>query len=542
MARTSFRVRRDDLVAAPDSNPFGSYVRGVNTDVPSGYVRTDNDSALRADGIVFLTENLTATATFTATANSYSTVDMEWTNFTLTPAEENLGEDSVVTDIVIVYSPTGPPETVRDGTIVKTQYSYDSVYSVEHQNVPSGFWAYYSMFLHWNQGGVGVNAINWYERVAYLQELVPYEYGSTELIWNRIPAHHRVNDTSGRNLDPQGLQRGQFQRYLSMFGFEIDRTRTLFDSVMEHYDPNLTESQSLTLLATMFGLEVTPEDIGISRIRQLIQDIGYYRQRKGTLESIKQYLIAITGCQVDVIEKYSSPRYTFRIHAEKVNLVADSEFIVTSGTKKWDFSSSSASCTQSTVGDGLAVTNTGSSSAQFALVSKIAVPVDNDVSYWNSIKVTGNGDIWGAHWSTTTDWSDWNTDEQTDNLIPVEIAPDERQVILMPDSASAMAYPVLIFGLSASTSVVVNQWMVEPKSYGTFFNGDSDFGGFIYQNNFSDIAWDGARWSSYSTYSTNKGKTQLAIEKLIPQLLPVTMLLDTNIDYEIVYDWIPGLT
>lgn len=542
MARTSFRVRRDDLVAAPDSNPFGSYVRGISTDAPSGYVRTDNDSALRADGIVFLTENLTATVTFTATANSYSTVDMEWTNFTLTPAAENLGEDSVVTDIVIVYSPTGPPETVRDGTIVKTQYSYDNVYSVEHQDVPSGFWAYYSMFLHWNQGGVGVNAINWYERVAYLQELVPYEYGSTELIWNRIPSHHRTNDIYGRNLDPQGLQRGQFQRYLSMFGFEIDRTRTLFDSVMEHYDPNLTETQSLTLLATMFGLEVTPEDIGISRIRQLIQDIGYYRQRKGTLESIKQYLVAVTGCQVDVIEKYSSPRYTFRVYAEKVNLVADSEFIVTSGTKKWDFSSSSASCTYSTAGDGLTVVNTGSSSAQFALVSKIAVPVDNDVSYWNSIKVTGNGDIWGAYWSASAAWTEWNTENQEDNLIPVEIAPDERQIILMPDSASAMAYPVLIFGLSASTSVVVNQWMVEPKSYGAFFNGDSDFGGFIYQNNFSDIAWDGARWSSYSTYSTNKGKTQLAIEKLIPQLLPVTMLLDTNIDYEIVYDWIPGLT
>jgi hypothetical protein len=542
MARTSFRVRRDDLVSAPDSNPFGSYVRGVTTDVPSGYVRTDNDSALRADGIVFLTENLTVTATFTATANSYSTVNMEWTNFTLTPAEENLGEDSVITDIVIVYSPTGPPETVRDGTIVKTQYSYDNVYSVEHQDVPSGFWAYYSMFLHWNQGGVGVNAINWYERVAYLQELVPYEYGSTELIWNRIPSHHRINDIYGRNLDPQGLQRGQFQRYLSMFGFEIDRTRTLFDSVMEHYDPNLTESQSLTLLATMFGLEVTPEDIGISRIRQLIQDVGYYRQRKGTLESIKQYLVAVTGCQVDVIEKYSSPRYTFRIYAEKVNLVADSEFIVTSGTKKWDFSSSSASCTFSTAGDGLSITNTGSSSAQFALVSKIAVPVDNDVSYLNSLKVTGNGDIWGAHWSASAAWSDWTTTEQKDNLISVEIAPDERQVILMPDSASAMAYPVLICGLSASTSVVVNQWMDEPKSYGTFFNGDSDFGGFIYQNNFSDIAWDGARWASYTTYSTNKGKTQLAIEKLIPQLLPVTMLLDTNIDYEIVYDWIPGLT
>lgn len=542
MARVSFRLRRADLELSPDSNPFGSYVRGVNTDVPEGYIRTDNDSAIRADGIVFLTENLTVTATFTATANSYSAVHMEWTNFTLTPAEENLGDASVVTDIVIVYSPTGPPETVRDGAVIKTQYSYDNVYSVEHQDVPSGQWTYYSMFLHWNQGGVGVNAVNWYERVAYLQELVPYDYGSEDQIWSRIPSHHRVNDTVGRNNDPQGLQRGQLQRYLSTFGFELNRTRTLFDSVMRHYDPNVAEAQSLTLLSTMFGLEITPDDIGISRIRQIIQDIGYYRQRKGTLAAIKQYLIAITGCQVEVIENYSSPRYTFRVYSEKVNLVADSEFIVTSGTKKWDFSSSSASCTYSPVGDGLFVTNSDSASVQFALVSKIAVPVDNDVDYWNSIKVDGDGSIWGSYWSASAAWTEWNTENQEDNLIPVEISPDERRVILMPDSASAMAYPVLIYGLGAGESVSVNQWMVEPKSFGTFFNGDSDFGGFIYQSNFSDIAWDGARWASYSTYSTNKGKTQLAIEKLIPQLLPVTMLLDTNIDYEIVYDWIPGLT
>lgn len=71
MARVSFRLRRTDLELSPDSNPFGSYVRGISTDVPDGYTRTDNDSAIRADGIVFLTENLTVTASFTATANSY---------------------------------------------------------------------------------------------------------------------------------------------------------------------------------------------------------------------------------------------------------------------------------------------------------------------------------------------------------------------------------------------------------------------------------------------------------------------------------------
>jgi len=29
---------------------------------------------------------------------------------------------------------------------------------------------------------------------------------------------------------------------------------------------------------------------------------------------------------------------------------------------------------------------------------------------------------------------------------------------------------------------------------------------------------------------------------LLPQMLPVTMLLDTSIDYALVFDWIPGKT
>ena len=105
-----------------------------------------------------------------------------------------------------------------------------------------------------------------------------------------------------------------------------------------------------------------------------------------------------------------------------------------------------------------------------------------------------------------------------------------------------MLYPVLIFGLAAGTSTTITKWMVEPNSYGPFFNGDSDFGGFVYQNNFADHQWSGSQYASYSTYSTNRKKTQDTIADLLPKLLPVTMLLDPSIDKTINYDWIPGKT
>jgi hypothetical protein len=186
--------------------------------------------------------------------------------------------------------------------------------------------------------------------VATLQELVPYDYGSTEEMWKRIPSYLRYADTTGVDADPEQLGRGQFQRFINIFGFEMDRTRTLINAVFTGYDPSLTESTSLDKLTSMLGLELTSKDIGISRIRQIIQDVGYYRLRKGTLNAASQYITAVSGCQVDVIENPTDPQYTFRVYAEKVNLVADSLFVIESGTKKWDFNSSSASCDYSKSG------------------------------------------------------------------------------------------------------------------------------------------------------------------------------------------------
>jgi hypothetical protein len=64
----------------------------------------------------------------------------------------------------------------------------------------------------------------------------------------------------------------------------------------------------------------------------------------------------------------------------------------------------------------------------------------------------------------------------------------------------------------------------------------------LYQNNFADYQWSGIRYASYSTYTTNRQKVNNAIVRLLPKLLPVTMLIDTSINYTILYDWIPNKT
>ena len=546
MAFKSFRVRRVDLVGSPDVNPFGSYVRGTDTDAPAGLTRSEADSALRADGFIAAIPAFT-NAEFTATSTTYSSVNLSWSPFGLANPNTNGVGVSNIQAVVIVYSSTGAPETVADGIIIKNQSYNDLTYAVTHQNVPSGKWAYYSLFLYYNQSGVGASGVNWYERVATLQELVPKDYGLTEQLWNRIPSYYRVNDTLGEPTDPLGLSRGYLYRFLDVFGFEFNKTRTLLQSVISQYDPEETETQSIEQLSKLVGLEVTPQDIGTSRIRAIIKDITYYRQRKGTLDAFKQYLVALTGSQVDVEESTSNPRYSFKVHAERANLVADSLFVVESGTKKWDLTTETASVAYTKSGEYITVTNSGSSSAQFALMSTIAVPVKDSTNYWSSVEITtaSAGSVWGAQWaSASASWADWSTVSQSNQIIPENLSPDNRKVILKPiQSTTAMLYPVLIFGLEAGKSTTISKWMVEPNTYGSFFNGDTDFGGFVYQNNKSDYDWSGSQYASYSTYSTNRTKIQETIELLLPKLLPVTMLIDTATTLGTTsFDWIPGKT
>ena len=96
--------------------------------------------------------------------------------------------------------------------------------------------------------------------------------------------------------------------------------------------------------------------------------------------------------------------------------------------------------------------------------------------------------------------------------------------------------------LQAGQSVTFKKWMVEPNKYGDFFDGNSVFGGFLYEGFSSDYKWTGTAYVSYSIYTTNRKKTQTAITTLLPKILPVTLMgtVNGNNKYNVLFDWIPG--
>lgn len=549
MARQSFRLRRSS--GAGDSVGVGSFVRGTSTlQRLAGATIADQDSALRSTGIITVTQT-SDLSFFFASAIEYNAVVLDWT---LTEEFVDVATiavgDSGLIGVAVVYSDVGYPETVADGkTIVQgavstylhqAQITINTDAGVTYRSEPEpGRWAYYTIFGYYNTDGV--DGSFFYERLASLEVIVPYDYGSRSDMWNRIPLYYRLADTDTAYLDPSSLNRGQLERYIDVFGFEVDRMKTIIDSSMVQYDPILADANAIAELSSMLGLEVSSEDVGIGRVRALLHDIGSIRKQKGTLDATKAYITAVSGGNVSVFTGASAPYFTFAVHAQRANLVANPQFI---GNSSWNVTSQYG---VTTVGASHGITITaGATPTKVAIRSTVGVPVDADTIYYTSSSTTGASaplNIYGGLWHTSASWNDWES--VTSDVTELSAGINGRSYFEMKDTATTgIKYPVFVIGLAANQSITFKYWMVEPNKYGDFFDGDSVFGGFLYQGFAPDFKWAGTKYASYSVYTTNRKKTQAAIIQLLPQILPVT-LMGTSGGYDkyaTQFDWIPGKT
>lgn len=544
MARQAFRLRR--AAGAGDAVGVGSFVRGLTTTQRSlGVTNPDQDAALRSTGII-TTIPTSDVSVFEAIAVEYNAVKLDWTLTEPFVEVESISEgNSGLIGVAIVYSETGYPETVADGKVIVSGALNEYLHqerlpvvtdagTVYIEEPAPGKWAYYTLFAYFNVDGV--DGTFFYERLASLEVIVPYDYGSRSELWNRIPRYYREADQATAYLDPFNQGRGQLQRFLDVFGFEIDITRTLMDSMMVQYDPLLAEAEAIEELATMVGLELNVKDIGVSRTRALLHDIGYIRRQKGTLGTTEAYLTAVSGGAVTTFTGASAPYYTFAVHAQRANLIANPQFV---GSVSWNVTSE-YSVTTTSASSGITIT-AGGTDTKVAIRSTVGVPVSTEHTYYTSAEISGASApmvVYGGLWHTGASWNNWAGVTTAANEVSAGI--DDRKYYTMPTAdATATRYPVFVMKLAAGQSITFKKWMVEPNKYGDFFDGNSVFGGFLYQGFSSDFKWSNTAYTSYSIYTTNRKKTQKAIETLLPKILPVT-LLDTAGEYAVQFDWIPG--
>ena len=544
MARVSFRLRRDTAIGG-DVVGVGSYARGTaDAQLLAGASSVDNDRTLRSRDFV-TAFNTSSESIFIATASDYNETKLTWKlTAPVVPYLDVAINDSALVGIRVVYSTVGYPEAANDGTVVYDELAQqnDDVnignIITNHYSGDSKPWRYYSLFGRYYQNDTGISGTYWYEKLASLEVLMPYDYNSTASLWNRVPMHYREQDVSG-----------DLYNFVSIFGFELDRTRTLIDAVMTSSDPLLAEAETIEQLANFVGLEVNVADIGVKRTRALLHDIGYLRKQKGTYAGIVGYLKALSGANVDF--EVSGGHYVATVYAQRSNLIGNPRF---TSTTAYTVSAQTSSVTTTPVTDGITIA-TGATGTKVAVISKIAVPVKTGVPYYMSFNWASTGSattIYGGYISNTNTWSTWTGLTQQGEILVsgLDYVNEEtglnRRVFNMGASSvtGTSKYFVLVLDIPANSSVTLKNWMVEPYSFGSYFDGSSDFGGFLYQSNFNDYAWSNAPSinDSYSTFTVQRKQLETAIKKVCASIMPVNLDFDPEDPAYLRFDWIPGKT
>lgn len=557
MGRVSFRLRRDTSVSGETVNA-GSFTRGGQQwqgIAGVGVSSQDNDRSIRARNLV-LAFDVNEESFLEALSVDYTTNLIAWSVTTI-PTTVSLitANESGLIGLKLVYSPTGYPEAADDGVTVYEEYNVDpstgrniANQSISHQTTP-GAWGYYSLFGRYYQdiGGSAGSGSYWFEKLASVECLTPSDYGSSQLLWDRIPMYYRESDESG-----------DLARLITVFGFEVDRTRSLIQSVIHGHDPLLAEAEGIEQLAKLVGLEVGVNDIGVTRTRALLHDIGFLRRRKGTTAGIIGYLKAISGADVDFV--LDAGNYRATVYAQRANLIGDPRFVTlpSAGTPTWQVVFQNTAGTNVTQVDGGITITTGSTATKVAVVSKVIVPMTSTNKYYMSVSAlpsTGVTIYGGRSMLSTTTWSTWTGWTAQDE--PFVSGPDYddsvlgtpvvRRVFDMTTSVTAGGnmYPVMLIDMPANSSITLMRWMLEPNRYGSYFDGSSDFGGFLYGQNFNDYAWSGGSSgvnNSYSTFVVQRAKTEAAIKKVCSYIIPATISFNPESSTNLRFDWIPGKT
>lgn len=293
MARVSFVIKRSSLQEAPQLLQDETTALRSDDYDPSRPPRppkpplTGTSDSPYSDG-----------STLAASVVDYGTVELAWS------IQEGVlvATPSAVprpTEVSIRYSLVGEPRTVQDGSYVTAITLGQERFNFTHRGLPDGRWIYYSLFVKYES----TSQPAWYERVVSVKALTPSRYNSIEMLWNAVPEHYRIQDgLFGNNSKfPDGhplFERGPLYRMLSVFGWELDRVRTLVRYQMIARDPDLANDEVLNALVYELGLPISTVALGTARLRNVVSDIAYLREFKGTIEGTREWITAVTGSDV----------------------------------------------------------------------------------------------------------------------------------------------------------------------------------------------------------------------------------------------------
>lgn len=296
MARKSFTLRR----GTSEGGSYLQYYPSTN----SASAAAASATYLRADEIQFAPASSlrSGISFFEGYCDDYNTVTLKW--------DVGLEEPGLLPtpyDLYIVYSPTGHPETVIEGQLlINTRSERSFIHKVYDYQ-----WAYYTMFVRY----LSNSDDEYYEPVAKLSVLLPTNYGTAEDMYDRIPLWYRgLDETQGNE---------SLKKFLRVFGWDVDRIRTILDYKIAMKDPQVAEVETLNNIAGDLGIDLRAQELGADRLRKIVDIIGELRRSKGTKGAIERELTAIAGSDVIV----DTTNKSIFVYAQRCNLVKDPKFV-----------------------------------------------------------------------------------------------------------------------------------------------------------------------------------------------------------------------
>lgn len=240
---------------------------------------------------------------FLAEVSGYDTVSLSW--------------DMPIPDLwdgyYITRSRSGFPRTYDDGMHVVSSEatSWNLQPSRFTLDGLTGGWHYFSFFLK--------DAFGVWVKVAEEDALVPYDYGSTDKMWDTIPEHYKVIRDSTADLslvnlriNPDlydGVSGGSqpnllLSAFVHVFGWGFDFLRTQAEQVLQGYDPLSVHPSRLKSLAQQFGFKVE-ESVSSHVNRTVTRNLASLYRNRGTLEGIKDIVTAMSGWDAEVSLGYN---------------------------------------------------------------------------------------------------------------------------------------------------------------------------------------------------------------------------------------------
>lgn len=217
---------------------------------------------------------------FTARPEDYDKLFLSWDN-----------PGGTYDSLLLVRSSWGFPTTPGEGTTLftdaaasaRTSYLDGAPYPVSPGPLNPGRFYYYTLFIYTSSTGA-------YQAVGYAMALVTYPYGSGDRLWNLLAEVHRIMDAD----QPLVNEQGPLQRFLNLFGYQLDSVRTEIGTLLDVYNMDLVSGNLLPVMAASFGVPYEPE-LGQRRSRIILKNAAYLAKMKGTKPGIEALVSAYTG-------------------------------------------------------------------------------------------------------------------------------------------------------------------------------------------------------------------------------------------------------